>query len=132
MAAETDSRPRAMLVLSKATLNAARYLGLSHVELPQILGISKSSVSGLASFEHVLDKCRPAGERALMLVRICRALDTLVGGDAVARITWMNAHNKAIGGVPRHAIQTHSSLVHTLAYLNGLVVAASGGHVSRL
>lgn len=52
-------------------------------------------------------------------------LDALVGGDADARVTWMNAHNKAMGSLPRHAILTLSGLEHTLAYLNSLAVVPS-------
>lgn len=119
--AEPNSRYSAMAVLSKATLNAADYLGLSHSELGQLLGISESSISQLVAFERFIDPHGHEGELALMLVRIFRALDALVGGDADARITWMNAHNQAIGDMPKHSIQTRSGLEHTLTYLNNQV-----------
>lgn len=41
----------------------------------------------------------------------------------------MNAHNQAIGDLPRNAIKTFSGLVHTLAYLNNLIAATSGRQV---
>lgn len=131
MTSEPNSGPSAMAVLSRATLKAAECLGLSHAELAQFLGISESSVSQLVASERFIDPRGQEGGLALMLLQIFRALDALVGSDADARITWMNAYNKAIGDLPRHAIQTRSGLKHTLAYLNSLVVGASGGQAIR-
>ena len=132
MASETRSSPKKEAVLSKAALNAAKHLGLNQSELAKLLGISDSLVFKLAAFEYFIDPCELEGERALMLVQIFRALDALVGGDASARITWMNAHNKVIYDLPRHAVQTLSGLKRTLAYLHNLVSAASTGQASPL
>lgn len=126
MAAESDSIHSAMVVLSKATLNAADYLGLSHSELGQLLGISELSVSRLAASERFIDPCSREGEVALMLIRIFRSLDALVGGDAQVRIAWMSTHNSAIGDLPKKAIQTFSGLLQTMTYLENVVVASCG------
>lgn len=132
MASETSSNLSKEAVLSKATLNAAKDLGLGHAELARLLGIDEASGLQLVASKRFLDPRKREGERALMLVRIFRALDALVAGDADARVAWMNSHNKAIGDLPKHAIQTTSGLRRTLVYLNSLVVAAIGGPASRL
>ena len=131
MASEISSSPSKEAVLSKATLNAAKYLGLSLSELAQLLEISELSVSRLAASTRFIDPCGDEGERALMLIRIFSALDALVGGDMDASVTWMNAHNNAIGNLPRHAIQTLSGLERTMVYLNNLVAVTATGQVCR-
>lgn len=117
----SGTSPSKEVVLSKAALNAAKHLGLSGVELAKLLGTSEESASQLAAAERFLNPNSPEGERALMLIQIFRSLDALVGGDADARFSWMNAHNLAIGDLPRHAMQTLSGLKHTRAYLNSLL-----------
>lgn len=120
MTAEPNSSHNTMVVLSKSTLNAAKFLGLSHTELAQLLGISELSVSQLEASTGFIDPCGHEGERAVTLIRIFRALDALVGGDEEARITWMSTQNSAIGDVPKQAIQTFSGLVQTMTYLENL------------
>ena len=132
MTSETSSSPSKEAVLSKAAFNAAKHLGLNHAELAKLLRISEEAVLQCVASERFLDPSGHEGERALILVQIFRALDALVGGDASARITWMNAHNKVIYDLPRHAVQTLSGLKRTLAYLNNLVSAASTGQASQL
>ncbi len=130
VASETSSSPSKDAVLSKAALNAAKQLGLSHTELAKLLGTSEVSAYQLAASERFLDPSGHEGERALMLVQIFRALAALVGGEPQARVTWMNKQSKAIADSPKHAVQTLSGLRRTQAYLNSLVTAASDGQVS--
>lgn len=124
MTAVPHTKPSAEVVLSKATLNAARHLGLNNAELSKVLGISEPSVSRLASSSRYIDPRSREGHTALILVRIFRALDLLVGGDANARNAWMNSHNKAIGSIPKQAVQTIPGLVYTMDYLDGMKGAA--------
>lgn len=128
MALQTS--PSKEAVLSKAVLNAAKYTGLSHTELAKLLGTSEASVIQLAASKFFIDPSGREGKRALMLVQIFRALDALVGGNAEARATWMNTHNKTIGDLPKHAIQTPLGLELTSAYLIDLVAAVPGGQAS--
>jgi hypothetical protein len=60
------------------------------------------------------------GELALLLVRVFRSLDALVGGNDAKRLAWMNSYNKALNGTPADLIKTAEGLVRTLAYLDGL------------
>lgn len=131
MASDIRSRLSKEAVLSKATLNAAEHLGLNHRELALLLGISDSTMAQLTASEHFLDLNKIEGERALMLVQAFCALDSLVGGDPIARIAWMNSPNESIGDLPKRAIQTASGLKLTLAYLNDMVVAINAGEALR-
>lgn len=132
MASEIRFIPSKEGVLSKAVLNTAKHLGLSHAELAKLLGTSEVSVSQLASSKRFLDPSGHEGERALMLVQLFLALHDLAGGDAKTWVTWMNTHNQAIGDLPKHAIQTRSGLEHTQAYLNSLLARAAKEKASRL
>lgn len=118
MAKVPEVKPNPDAVLSKATLNASALLGLSNAELAKVLGISRPSVSRIASGRRHIDSHSREGETALILVRIFRSLDQLVGGDSSRRTAWMTSHNKAISGVPKTAIQTMHGLVHTIDYLD--------------
>lgn len=124
MSALLKYKPTPAEVLTKATLNAARLLGLSHAELAQVLRTSASSVSRLGSSARLIDPDGYEGKSAIMLVKIFRALDLLVGDDADARLAWMGAYNKALGGIPREAILDAEGIVYTLNYLNGMKGAA--------
>ena len=77
------SRPQAEpapdAVLTKALLRAADLLGLSSRVLARILGVSEASVSRLASGARTIDPASKEGELALLLVRVYRSLDALVG-----------------------------------------------------
>lgn len=120
MSALLKYKPTPAEVLTKATLNAARLLGLSNAELAQVLRTSAASVSRLGSATRLIDPEGYEGKCALMLVKIFRALDLLVGGDAEARMAWMGAHNKALRGVPHERILDVEGIVFTLNYLNGM------------
>lgn len=124
MAALPKVKPNPEVVLSKATLNASAFLGLNNAELAKVLGISEPSVSRLASGSRLIDPRSREGQTALILIRIFRALDLMVGGDPNALNAWMTSHNKAIAGIPKAAIQTMHGLVHTIDYLDGMKGAA--------
>ncbi len=118
MATAPKVKQNPAVVLSKATLNASALLGLNDAELAKVLGISEPSISRIASGSRYIDPHSREGETALILVRILRSLDRLVGGDSSRRTAWMTSHNKAISGVPKTAIQTMHGLVHTIDYLD--------------
>jgi hypothetical protein len=56
----------------------------------------------------------------VLLVRVFRSLDALVGTDDKKRLTWMSTYNKALGRVPLQLVQTAAGLVGTLNYLDGM------------
>jgi len=107
-------------VLTTATIRASRLLGLSGATLARTIGLSEPSVSRMMRQEKRLNPQSKEGELALLLVRVYRSLDALVGSDDHKRNLWMNSHNAALGGPPGQLIQTAEGLVCTLNYLDGM------------
>ena len=85
----------AAAVLATATQRAAALLGLNGAALARVLGVSEASVSRLARGERGLPPEAKEGELALLLVRLYRSLDALVGNDEARRLAWMRSHNDA-------------------------------------
>jgi DNA-binding XRE family transcriptional regulator len=111
------------VVLTKATLRAAEQLGLSNAELAEVIGVSSASASRLKSGNRAIDPSTKEGELALMLIRLFRSLDPLIGGDDGKRKNWMGSYNKALLGNPNQLIRKVDGLVRTLAYLDGMRAA---------
>lgn len=107
-------------VLAKATARASELLGLSGAALSRIIGLSEATVSRILQGDKAIDPTKKEGELALLLVRVYRSLDALVGTDDQKRIAWMKGHNKALGGVPMQLIERADGLVATLNYLDGM------------
>ena len=107
-------------VLTKAVLRAAELLGLSSRALARILGVSEASVSRLAAGSRAIDPASKEGELALLLVRVYRSLDALVGTDAAQRQAWLQGHNRALNGRPIELIQRTDGLVNVVAYLDAM------------
>lgn len=111
-------------VLTKATLRAADLLGLQNADLAKIIGVSSATVSRYRNSGSEISPGTKPGELALLLVRIFRSLDPLVGADNELRTSWMHSHNKALGGVPAQLMRKPDGLTRTLAYLDGMRAAA--------
>ena len=107
-------------VLAKATSRAAQLLGLSGAALARIIGVSEPTVSRIMKGEKALDPLSKEGELSLLLVRVYRSLDPLVGTDDQKRKDWMRGPNKALGGIPIKLIERADGLVATLSYLDGM------------
>lgn len=107
-------------VLAKATSRASQYLGQSGAGLARTIGLSEPTVSRLLKGEISLNPDKKEGELSLLLVRVYRSLDALVGTDDQKRMSWMTSYNKALGGVPLQLIERADGLVATLNYLDGM------------
>ncbi len=107
-------------VLAKAVGRAAGLLGLSGAAVARIVGLSEPTVSRVLKGERTLDPLSKEGELSLLLVRVYRSLDPLVGMDDQKRIDWMRGYNKALGGIPSKLIERADGLVATLNYLDGM------------
>ena len=110
--------PSAQRVVSKAVVRAARFLGLNNAALAQILGLSEPTISRLASGTYTLDSSSKAYELALLLVRLYRSLDAIVGGEQGPMHGWMRSPNAALAGVPVELIRTVNGLVEAVAYVD--------------
>jgi hypothetical protein len=59
-------------------------------------------------------------ELALLLVRLFRSLDAVVGGDEASLRSWMMTTNRALRGVPRDLVQTAAGLVAAVDYVDAV------------
>lgn len=107
-------------VLTKAVLRAAALLDLPSNVLSRILGVSEASVSRLASGNRTIDPASKEGELALLLVRVYRSLDALVGTDAGQRKAWLHGPNRALNARPVDLLQRADGLVSVVAYLDAM------------
>jgi transcriptional regulator with XRE-family HTH domain len=107
-------------VLATATQRAAALLGLSGAGLARILGVSEATVSRILRGERGLPPASKEGELALLLVRLYRSLDALVGNDEARRLAWMRSHNDALNGVPATLVLSAQGLVAAVAYLDAM------------
>jgi hypothetical protein len=115
----TAPRPEPGPVLAKATLAAAGRLGLRNRQVAAVIGSSEASVSRLQKGRG-LDPESKEGELALMLLRLYRSLDALVGGDDAKARDWLHADNDHLGGVPAERIRTVEGLVDVVQYLDAM------------
>ena len=107
-------------VLAKAVKRAADLLGLSGAAVARIVGLSEPTISRVLHGERTIDPLSKEGELSLLLVRVYRSLDALVGTDDQKRMAWMRGHNKALGDIPIKLIERADGLVATLNYLDGM------------
>jgi len=54
----------------------------------------------------------------VLLVRLFRSLDAIVGGDGAVATAWLDNPNLVLGGRPVEKLQTVSGLVDVIAYLD--------------
>jgi transcriptional regulator with XRE-family HTH domain len=108
------------MVLGKATARAAAALGLTGKGLAQVVGYSEPTISRILAGDRGIEPDSKEGELALLLVRVFRSLDALVGGSDASRATWMSTYNNGLNGIPVELIKTAEGLVRTLAYLDGM------------
>lgn len=118
------AQPEVRGVLTKALLRAAGLLDLPPAALARVLGISEASVSRLANGTRSIAPDSKEGELALLLVRVYRSLDALVGGDDAQRRAWMHGANRALNGTPSDLVRSAEGLVAVAAYLDGMRAAA--------
>lgn len=117
IAHETNAKPEAAAVLSKAVTRAAERLGVSRTLLAAVLGVSTPTISRLFSGEYLLEPKRKEWEFALLFVRAFRSLDSIVGDETTAR-KWLNSENLALNGQPINLIRHTEGLVRVVQYLD--------------
>jgi hypothetical protein len=106
-------------VVAKAVLSAAERLGLTNRHLASVIGSSEASISRMQRGRGV-DPASKEGELALMLLRLYRSLDTLIGGDDTKSRAWLHSMNDHVGGVPADRIRTVEGLVDVVQYLDAM------------
>lgn len=106
-------------VLTTALQRAVEILGLSRAEQARILGVSASSLSRLGRSRSI-EPASKEGELTLLLLRLFRSLDALLGGNAASCRAWMRAHNYHLEATPAELIQSVAGLVRVTEYLDAL------------
>lgn len=111
--------PSPATVVSKAVVRTARHLGLNNTALAGVLGLSKATISRLAARTYTLDPGSKPYELALLLIRLFRSLDAMVGGEEEPMRGWMRSPNLDLASVPAELVQTVPGLVNVVAYVDG-------------
>lgn len=117
LAQKTQAAPDAATVLSKAVTRTADILGVPRGLLAKILGVSPATITRLYSGNYQLDQKRKEWEFGLLLVRVFRSLDSIVGDQATAR-QWLQSPNRALNGRPIELIEQTEGLVRVVQYLD--------------
>jgi len=120
VAIASRSAPDSHAVLIRALLRATVLLGLSQKDTARIIGVSAATMSRLASGTRPLQPDTKEGECALLLIRIFRALDALLGGKEQDARKWFHATNAHLGGIPAARVQTIPGLVQVAEYLDAM------------
>lgn len=113
-------QPDPALVLTKATLRAAEFLGIKGVILGQTIGVSEATISRINSGDRIIDPLTKEGEMALLLVRLYRSLDALVGNQPGQGELWLNGFNHAFNASPKDLITQTEGLVRIVSYLDSM------------
>jgi hypothetical protein len=109
---------KAALVVSKAVVRAAAILGINNAMLGRTLGISPASTSRLRDGTYIIPPDSKPYELALLLIRLFRSLDAMLGGEEPSIRSWMRVPNQALRGVPQELVASVTGLVETVAYVD--------------
>jgi len=106
-------------VLTKAIVNTATYLDIPKNKLAHILGVSGATVTRLYTDAYLLSPDKKEWDFAVLLVRLFRSLDSIVGGSANDARKWLNGENAALAGKkPADLIDTTEGIVRVVTYLD--------------
>lgn len=111
-------RQQAAAVVSKAVVRAAAILGLTNAGLAKVLGLSPATASRLRDGAYALPPDSKPYELALLLIRLFRGLDAMMGGEEQAAESWMRTPNRALQSAPIDRITSVTGLVETVAYVD--------------
>lgn len=100
------------------TAAAAETMGLTAKRLAAVIGASGPTVSQMKAGAYVLDNKGKPYQLAVMLIRLFRSLDAIVGGETRVLRQWLVSPNTVLGGKPIDKLETISGLTDVLAYLD--------------
>jgi hypothetical protein len=114
------SEVRRGAVLAKGLVRVAEALDLSQAQVASIVGSSAASISRTFAGGRELAPDSAEGRNALLLVRVFRSLDALVGGDREKARSWLRAANRHLGAAPIRLLSATQGLVHVAEYLDAM------------
>jgi hypothetical protein len=103
-------------LVTKAVIRAADRLGINNKTLAGVIGVSEATVSRMKSGKHALEAGGKPFQLAVLLVRLYRTLDSLIGGDDIAARAWLSNANTVLGAAP--LISSVSGLMNVIQYLD--------------
>ena len=108
-------------VLTKAIIRLSTFLSLNGKDLGEILGISEASISRLHQGKKWINPHTKEGEMAVLLLRIYRSLNALVGNHHEKARQWLHAPNHAFQRtIPLQHMKNISGFVEVMQYLDAL------------
>lgn len=107
-------------VLTKALLSLASFYNFSGKDLGDILGISEASVTRIYQGKKVISPDSKEGELSLLLLRMYRSLNAMVGNNHDKARQWLQSDNRYFGKAPFQAIKSVTGLVETVQYLDAM------------
>jgi uncharacterized protein (DUF2384 family) len=113
-----DAEVEPRRVLTDAVLRASALLDIRQTSLAQILGLSPSTVSRMASGSYTLDQDKKEWELGALFVRLFRSLDAVIGSNDAAAQAWLDGSNLGLTGRPLDLIRTTEGLVRVVQYLD--------------
>jgi hypothetical protein len=106
-------------VLTQALAETANRLELGPTEIGKIVGVSQPTASRLLKGEYLLKESAKEWELSAHLVRLYRALFSLVGSDDSLARGWLRSTNKAFANQePIALIKRIDGLIHVCEYLD--------------
>jgi hypothetical protein len=105
-------------LVTKAATRTADKLRINNKTLAGIIGVSEATVSRMRSGKHALEAGSKPFQLAVLLIRLYRSLDALIGGDDIAARAWLSNTNTALGAAPLELIQSVSGLMNVIQYLD--------------
>jgi len=106
-------------VLTKALINTATYLEIPKSKLAHILGVSGATVTRLYADGYCLSPGKKEWDFAVLLVRLFRSLDSIVGGSVDDARKWLASENMALAGKkPAELIESTEGIVRVVTYLD--------------
>lgn len=107
-------------VLTKALLNLAKFYSLTGKDLHQILGVSESTITRLNQAKAFISPSTKEGEIALLLLRVYRGLNSLLGNNHEKAKLWLNSHNKYFNKKPVEQLKSVVGLVEVVNYIDAM------------
>lgn len=108
------------IVLTKAICNLSNFYSLSGKDLSKIIGISEASASRISQGKKLISPHTKEGEMALLLLRIYRSLNAMVGNNHEKAKLWLHSQNKYFRNKPIEEIKTIPGLISVLNYLDAM------------
>ncbi len=120
MKTSEKKQPQQDMVLTKAICNVSAFYAFTGKDLSHIIGISESSATRLNQGKKFISPHTKEGELALLLIRLYRSLNAMVGNNHEKARAWLNANNNYFQKKPIDELKTIPGLIGVLHYLDAM------------